>query len=120
MPPHRRRYQIGTKGHDLAGAAQARRAHSGPRGERLERIRGHVIPGDEGIAGIFPGADDGKAKAFGKGHGHILHGVDRQISSAIEHGRFKLLNEEPLAANLSEGRRQKAVPFRGHFEQRDI
>src|SRR5690606_41149817 len=78
-----------------------------------------VLVAYEGIGPVFPFADGNQAKAFREFHGYVFHGMNSQICTAVEHGFFQLLDEQPLAANLGQRNVQDLVALSFDFDQLD-
>src|SRR5690606_35233582 len=78
-----------------------------------------VLVAYEGIGRVFPFADGNQAKAFREFHGYVFHGMNSQICTAVEHGFFQLLDEQPLAANLGQRNVQDLVALSFDFDQLD-
>ena len=50
---------------------------------------------------------------------HVLHGMHRNIGAPFLHGDFKLLDEQPLAADLRQRPVKNLIAARGHTENLD-
>jgi hypothetical protein len=97
-------------------AAQAAGAHDRA-GRQL--VEAGVLVGDEGVARVFALEHGGQRKAFRQLHRHVLERMDRQVGAPLEHGRFELLDEQALAADLGQGAVEDLVATGCHSENFD-
>ena len=74
----------------------------------------------KGIARVFTLADGGDVQSGRETHGHVLHGMYREVDTAREQPLFKFLNEQPLATDLGERGVEQAVALGGHGHEFDF
>ena len=100
----------------LATAAQAGRTYPGAVGQRVQCA---PMPTDQCVAGVFAGADRRQSQAGRKIHGHVLHGVHRNIGGAGQQRLLQLLHKQPLAADRGQGPIQQTVTLGGEAQNFD-
>ncbi len=75
---------------------------------------------DEGIAGVFALQHGTEREAGGQFHRHVLERMHGQVGAALFQGGFKLLDEQPLAADLGQRTVEDLVATGGHAQQFDL
>jgi hypothetical protein len=108
--------EVGIACMQLRLAAQAGGAHHAAGRNVLE---GSVLVRDNGIERILARRDGHQRELRLHRHRHILHGMHGDVGASIEQGRFQLLDEEPLAADLGQRPVEDLVAARRHAEQLD-
>ena len=77
------------------------------------------VIGYKGITRVFALTDHIQTQPFGKGHGHILHGMHRQVRLIVEDCGLKLFDEQPLAADFCQRRVKQLIAAADHGHQAD-
>ncbi len=103
-----------------AQLALATQAGGADHGALRQLVNGGEAVGDEGIARIFALADGVQAEPLGELHRYVFHGVHGDVGPSLQHGRFQLLDEQPLAADLGERGIQDLVTLSAHGDQLDL
>ena len=106
--------QIRAQGLKLALAAQAGSTNARTRWQR-QNVR--VVIGDKCIARVFTLTNNWQKQAVRKLHRYIFHGMDGDVSLALQHGDFQLLYKQGFAADFRQGRVQYLVTARGDADQ---